>query len=184
MPHRRAVVAHVALHHEFDAALFILGTPNGQASTQLLQAMQRGLRAVCTTPSAVRLMASAGQTSAQVGESQCMQTTGTVCVRHVAVDIVELDHRLSLVRVALAARLHARLAADAAAGVDEELLGACQHSRSSGSVFARLLLGAQTAACRAVPPLRVRLPRAWPCARARHRPCTRESSKWGPARQS
>src|SRR6187549_2258704 len=58
---------------------FIFGTPNGHASTQLLQAMHRGLRAVCTTPSPVRLMASAGQTSAQVGESQCMQTTGTVC---------------------------------------------------------------------------------------------------------
>src|SRR5690554_1205420 len=57
----------------------ILGTPKGQASTQLLQEMQRGFRAVWTTPSAVRLIASAGQTSAQVGESQCMQTTGTVC---------------------------------------------------------------------------------------------------------
>src|SRR5947199_10514417 len=57
----------------------IFGTPNGHASTQLLQAMQRGLRAVCTTPSPVRLIASAGQTSAHVGESQCMQTTGTVC---------------------------------------------------------------------------------------------------------
>src|SRR5262245_3661286 len=60
-------------------SVFILGTPNGQASTQLLQAMQRGLRADCTTPSAVRLMASAGHTSAQVGEWQCMHTTGTVC---------------------------------------------------------------------------------------------------------
>src|SRR4029078_593321 len=58
---------------------FIFGTPKGQASTQLLQAMHRGLRAVCTTPSAVRLIASAGHTSAQVGESQCMQTTGIVC---------------------------------------------------------------------------------------------------------
>src|SRR5262247_2699456 len=58
---------------------FILGTPNGQARTQLLQATQRGLRAVCTTPSAVRLIASAGQTSAHVGVSQCMHTTGTVC---------------------------------------------------------------------------------------------------------
>jgi len=45
-----------------------------------LQAMQRGFLADCTTPSAVRLIACAGQTSAQVGESQCMQTTGTVCV--------------------------------------------------------------------------------------------------------
>src|SRR5438094_275900 len=61
-------------------SLIILGTPKGQASTQLLQAMQRGLRAVRTRPSPERLMASAGQTSAQVGESQCMQTTGTVCV--------------------------------------------------------------------------------------------------------
>jgi hypothetical protein len=60
--------------------VFILGTPKGQARTQLLHAMQRGFRAVCTTPSSVRLMASAGQTSAQVGESQCMHTTGTVWV--------------------------------------------------------------------------------------------------------
>ena len=106
-------------------SVFILGTPNGQASTQLLQAMQRGLRAVCTTPSPVRLIASAGQTSAQVGESQCMQTTGTVCVELRAVDVLEVDHRVPFVRVALAARLHARLAADAAARVDEELhLGA------------------------------------------------------------
>src|SRR5262245_57667411 len=58
----------------------ILGTPNGQASTQLLQATQRGLRADMTMPSSLLLMASAGQTSAQVGESQCMHTTGTVCV--------------------------------------------------------------------------------------------------------
>src|SRR4051794_10753702 len=42
--------------------------------------MQRGLRALWTTPSPVRLMASAGHTSAQVGCSQCMHTTGTVCV--------------------------------------------------------------------------------------------------------
>jgi hypothetical protein len=58
----------------------IFGTPNGQARTQLLQAMQRGFLAVCTMPSSVRLIASAGQTSAHVGESQCRQTTGTVCV--------------------------------------------------------------------------------------------------------
>src|SRR5213076_1625008 len=62
-----------------ENSVCIFGTPKGQASTQLLQAMQRGLRAVCTTPSPVLLMASAGQTSAHVGESQCMQTTGTVC---------------------------------------------------------------------------------------------------------
>src|SRR5581483_1329061 len=56
----------------------IFGIPNGQASTQLLQAMQRGLRDECTTPSSPFLMASAGHTSAQVGSSQCMQTIATV----------------------------------------------------------------------------------------------------------
>src|SRR5215510_7103785 len=61
-------------------SVFIFGAPNGHASTQLLHATQRGLRAVCTTPSSVFLIASAGQTSAHVGWSQCMQTTGTVCV--------------------------------------------------------------------------------------------------------
>src|SRR5262245_60409068 len=55
-----------------------LGMPNGQASTQLEQAMQRGFNEDWTTPSSVFLMASAGQTSAQVGSSQCMHTKGTV----------------------------------------------------------------------------------------------------------
>src|SRR6187431_912537 len=57
-----------------------LGTPKGQATTQLPQAMHRGFSADCTTPSSVFLMASAGQTCAQVGSSQCMQTVGTVSV--------------------------------------------------------------------------------------------------------
>ena len=112
------------------ASSCIFGTPNGQASTQLLQAMQRALRAVCTTPSSVRLMASAGQTSAQVGWSQCMQTTGTVCVETRAVDEVELDHRLPLVRVALRAGLDAGVAADAAGRVDVEVV------RSAGTGIA------------------------------------------------
>ena len=41
--------------------------------------MQRGVRADWTMPSGVFLMASAGQTLAQAGSSQCMQTTGAVC---------------------------------------------------------------------------------------------------------
>src|SRR5262245_63449253 len=57
-----------------------LGMPKGQASTQFEQAMQRGLSDDCTTPSSVFFMASAGQTCAQVGSSQCMQTKGTVAV--------------------------------------------------------------------------------------------------------
>src|SRR5207253_2510156 len=41
-----------------------------------------------------------------------------------AVDILEMDHRRAAMRVALAAGRHARLAADAAIGVDEELVHA------------------------------------------------------------
>ena len=54
--------------------------PNGQASTQFEQAMQRGFSDDCTTPSSPFLIASAGQTWAQVGSSQCMQTSATVAI--------------------------------------------------------------------------------------------------------
>ena len=101
-------------------SLFIFGTPKGHANTQLLQATQRGLRAVCTTPSAVRLIASAGQTSAHVGVSQCMHTTGTVCGETARSTNSKMNHRMTLVRIALAARFDARLAADAAIRVDEK----------------------------------------------------------------
>src|SRR5438477_10742060 len=40
--------------------------------------MQRDCSDDCTMPSAVFLIASAGQALAQAGSSQCMQTTGTV----------------------------------------------------------------------------------------------------------
>src|SRR6187455_2529915 len=63
-----------------SARTFIFGTPKGQASTQLLQATQRGFSEDCTTPSSVIFMASAGQTCAQVGFAQCMQTVGAVAM--------------------------------------------------------------------------------------------------------
>src|SRR5215813_1143644 len=51
-----------------------LGIPNGQARTQFEQPMQRGFSDDPTIPSSYFLMASAGQTCAQVGSSQCQQT--------------------------------------------------------------------------------------------------------------
>src|SRR6476659_7629317 len=63
-----------------SAATIMRGTPKGQASTQLLHATQRGLSEECTTPSTPFLIASAGQTCAQVGSSQCMHTVGTVAI--------------------------------------------------------------------------------------------------------
>jgi hypothetical protein len=44
------------------SGIIIFGMPKGQANTQLLQAMQRGLSEEWTIPSSPFLMASAGQT--------------------------------------------------------------------------------------------------------------------------
>src|ERR1041385_5427198 len=57
-----------------------LGIPKGQASTQLEQPMQRGLSDDPTMPSSYFLMASAGQTWAQVGSSQCQPTKAAVAM--------------------------------------------------------------------------------------------------------
>jgi hypothetical protein len=75
--------------------------------------MHRGLSELCTTPSSVCLMASAGHTRAQMGSSQCMQTCGAVCGVS-ALDRLEVNHGHAAVRVALLARLHTGLAPDAA----------------------------------------------------------------------
>src|SRR3954451_23107878 len=56
------------------------GIPNGQAKTQLEQPIQRGLSDEPTMPSSYFLIASAGQTCAQVGSSQCQQTYAAVAM--------------------------------------------------------------------------------------------------------
>ena len=56
------------------------GTPNGQAWTQFEQAMHRAVLALWTMPNSSFVIASAGQTFAQTGSSQCMQTWTEVCV--------------------------------------------------------------------------------------------------------
>src|SRR6516162_3880190 len=58
----------------------ILGMPNGHASTQFEQPMQRGFSDDWTMPSSPFFMASAGQAIAQVGSSQCQQTYAAVAV--------------------------------------------------------------------------------------------------------
>jgi hypothetical protein len=112
---RSAVVAHVALDHQFHLDLH-LGHPKGQARTQLEQAMQRGLRALRTTPSSPFLMASAGQDWAQAGSSQCMHTMGVEAVVHSRSMKSKVDRRNAAMRAALPAGVHAALAADAARG--------------------------------------------------------------------
>src|SRR5689334_5136072 len=56
------------------------GIPNGHARTQLEQPMQRGFSDEPTIPSSYFLIASAGQTWAQVGLSQCQHTYAAVAM--------------------------------------------------------------------------------------------------------
>ena len=73
-------------------------------------------------PSSVCLIASAGQTRAHAGSSQCMQTTGDVCVLIGAVDKLQMNHGAAAMRVAFHAGLHAGFAADAARRIDEKVV--------------------------------------------------------------
>src|ERR1051325_2983015 len=57
-----------------------LGIPNGHARTQLAQPIHRGFSDEPTIPSSYFLIASAGQTCAQVGLSQCQQTYAAVAI--------------------------------------------------------------------------------------------------------
>src|SRR5579884_1352642 len=151
-------------------SLIILGTPNGQASTQFEQAMQRGLRAVMTRPSPERLMASAGQTSAQVGDSQCMHTMGVVCV-----DTSRLMKSRWIIECPLCVS-HSEQAWTQA-WQPMQRLGSTKNSISArGIVY--FLLQRLTAA----------VPDAWhtpalaPCAAGPHTPCTPESLRSDPGR--
>ena len=98
--------------------LFIFGIPNGQASTQLLQAMQRGLRSVSRALDRVR------RAYLRAGRGITVHADDGHGLRRVrAIDVVQLDHRLSPVRIALRARLNAGVAPDTPVRVDEELHG-------------------------------------------------------------
>ena len=112
-----------------------LGTPNGQASTQLEQPMQRGLSADCTMPPSFCLIASAGHTCGAGGvlavhaHHRCGLGGGG------PVDAFEVDQRLAAVGAAFHAGLHAGLATDAAALVDDEdrgVVDAVSHEAAPG----------------------------------------------------
>ena len=96
------------------------GTPNGQASTQFEQPMQRGLSADCTMP-LLGLLDRVGRAHLGAGRVLAVHAHHRRGLRRRGpVDALEVDQRLPAVRAALLARLHARLAADAAALVDHE----------------------------------------------------------------
>src|SRR5262249_40569885 len=116
----RSVVAHVALHHELPVFVHLRhakrtrqnAIPAGDAARlarSLHDSIDRALNCIR------RADLSAGWLLAMHANDRHRLHT----LR--ALYIFEMNHRLAAVRVAFAACLHARLAADAAVGVDEEL---------------------------------------------------------------
>ena len=116
---RRAVVAQIALHHELQFRLHlrhaerasqhaVIASNAARLARRLHHAVFRALdRIRWTNFSAGRLIA----VHANHGRSLNGMRS---------INIFEMNHRMPFVRVALAARLHARLAADAAIGINEK----------------------------------------------------------------
>ena len=153
---------------------FIFGTPNGQASTQLLQAMQRGFRARLHDAVAGPLDR-VGRADLGAGRRVAVHADdrhrlrrdrrGRTYSRWIIECPLCVSHSLQA--------CDARLAADAAVRVDEELVvGSGTMATSSAGLLAAARAGRRT-------PAAVGLADA-----ARRRPCTRGSSRSGPAPRS
>src|SRR5262249_38433558 len=116
--HRGAVVAQVTFHHQVHRRLH-LGHAEGAAEDALVAG--DAARLACRLHDAVlRTLDGVGGADLGTGRDIAVHADDRHRLRRQgAVDVVELDHGLPLVRVALAAGLHARLAAYASARVDE-----------------------------------------------------------------
>src|SRR5262249_34994784 len=118
--HRGAVVAQVALHHEVHRRLHL---GNAERAGEDAVVARDAARLPRRLHDAV-LGALDGVRGTDLGAGRHVAVHADDrhrLRRQAAVDVIELDHGLSLVRVALATGLHAGLAADAPARVDEEL---------------------------------------------------------------
>src|SRR5262249_35116609 len=116
----RAVVAHVALHHDL-AILVQLGhaeRARGDAVAAGNAArLPRRLNDAVAGP-----LDRVGGTGFRAGRLLAVHAHHRHRLHAVgAIDVLEMDHRIAAVRVALGARLHTRLAPDAAAGINEEV---------------------------------------------------------------
>ena len=142
VPDRGAVVTHVALHHQAQARVSSWARRTG-----------RRARSCCTRCSAAcarsgrrrpRSLDGVGRADLGAGRRVAVHAHHRHGLRRRgAVDVVEVDHRVPLVRVALGAGLHARLAADAAGGIDEEL---DSRSGTGMALLGRLLLRLEASA--------------------------------------
>src|SRR5690606_21039122 len=119
---RRAVVAHVALHHQVHPRLHLRHAERTREHAVVAgnaPRLARGLHhAVLGALDGIGRTDLGARWRIAVHAHDGCRLCGVRTVH-----VVELDHRLALVRIALRARLDARLTADTSAGIDEELEG-------------------------------------------------------------
>src|SRR5262249_7746032 len=116
---RRPVVAHIALHHQVE---FCLHLRYAERTSQHAVAARDATRLACRLHYAVACaLDRICGADFGAGRLVAMHTDDRRRLhRMCAIDVFQMDHRVTSVRVTFAARLHTRLAADAAVGVDEK----------------------------------------------------------------
>ena len=167
--HRSAVVAHVALHHEFEVGVHfrhaegtrqyaVIAGDAARFTGCLHHAVRRSLDGVGWADLGAR-----GSIAMHADHRHGLRRNG-------AIDEFEMNHRMPLVGIALAARFVARLAANAAIRIDEKefLARFCHDSFPTVVVRAGEHIQAH--------------PRRAECGRRTL--CTRESSRSDPGRRS
>src|SRR6185369_2984812 len=117
---RRAVVAHVALHH--DRAIDVELGDAERAGDDAVAARDAARLASALHDAIAGALDRIGRADLRAGRLLAVHAHHRHGLdRRGAIDVLEVDHRVTAVGVALGAGLDARLAADATAGIDEEL---------------------------------------------------------------
>src|SRR5690606_31730517 len=120
LPHRGAIVAEIALHHQVHPAIH-LRNPEGTRENAVVARDAAWLPRALHHPVA-RALDRVGGTDLRARRRVAVHTHhGHRLWRMRAIDVVQLDHRMAPVRVTLGTCLHTRVAPDAAVRIDEEL---------------------------------------------------------------
>src|SRR5689334_18353629 len=120
LSHARAVVTHVAFHHDLPIEIDLRHAE--WAGHHAVSAGDTARLARTLHDAVAGALDGVGRTHLGAGRLFAVHATdGYRLHRPRAIDELEVDHRLALVGVAFGASLHARLATDASTRIDEEL---------------------------------------------------------------
>src|SRR6185369_668650 len=127
---RRAVITHVALHHQLEFGLHLWHAE--RTSQHAVVAGDAPRLASGLHYAIIGALDCVGRTHFSAGRRVTMHANNRRSLHRMrAIEIFQVNHRVALMRVAFAARLRARLTPDASSRVDEKLHVCCdRHSKS------------------------------------------------------